>query len=113
MRIRFYNEGGRWYADLPKYIQEGGDKEDLLMVAGADTWLDILSECGSEITLEISTEHFDGFDSKLLYVGDIHTIGASTGDYIVYPDMHKMWLCGVTVWVFGEYPQVIYYKVIS
>lgn len=109
MRIRFYNENGLWYADLPKYIEEGGSKEDLLMVSGADVWLDVLSECGNGIMLEISENAFYGFDAKLLYVGDVKTLG----DYIVYPDMHEMWLCGVTEWLFGKYPQAIYYKVIK
>lgn len=109
MKIRFYNENGLWYADLPKYIEDGGSKEDLLMVSGADTWLDVLSECGSEITLQISVNSFPEFDAKLLYVGDVKT----PGDYIVYPNMHEMWLCGVTEWVFGNYPQTIYYKVVN
>lgn len=110
MKIRFYNENGLWYADLPTYISDGvGTKEDLLMVSGADTWLDILSECGNEISLEVRDSAFPEFDAKLLYVGDVKV----PGDYIVYPNMHEMWLCGVTTWVFGYYPQAIYYKVVN
>jgi hypothetical protein len=111
MKIRFYNEDGNWYADLPKYIEEGGTKEDLQMVLGADTWLDILSEYKNEITLEISTEIIEGFESKLLYVGDVNSF--NTGTYLVFPDNHFMWLCDVTKWLFLEYPQVIYYKIVN
>jgi hypothetical protein len=112
MVIRFYKEDYKWYADLPKYIEEeGGSKDDLEMVAGADTWLDILSEDGNEIHLKILTEPFPNFEAKLLYVGD-HAINGE-GTYVVYPDNHQLWLCGVAVWLFKEYPQAIYYKVIS
>lgn len=109
-KIRFYNEDNKWYADLPNYIEEGGCKEDLQMVMGADIWLDVLSECGNEITIQISNKHFEGFESKLLYIGDLNHM--KEGDYLEFPDNHHMWLCGVTIWLFGEYPQSIYYKII-
>ena len=41
---RFYKEEhGGWYIDLPAYLEQGGAKGDLAMVAGADTMLDIMA----------------------------------------------------------------------
>ena len=111
MEIRFYKEDERWYADLPVYISDGvGTKDDLEMVSGADTWLSVLSEGGDEITLKISLDPFEDIESKLLYIGD-HPQNIE-GEYLVYPDMHYMWLCKVTVWLFDVYPQAIYYKIV-
>lgn len=110
LKIRFYREEEKWYADIPEYIEQGGSKEDLEMVSGADVWLSFLSEGGDEITLDISINPFEGFEAKLLYVGD--SSQNMEGEYLVYPDMHYMWLCSVTVWLFGEYPQSIYYKTV-
>jgi hypothetical protein len=56
-RIRFIKEVGLWYADLPKFLEHGlGTKNNLLMVDGADTFLDLLCEGGKEVTLDINEE---------------------------------------------------------
>ncbi|MFM2395294.1 MAG: hypothetical protein RLZZ546_3277, partial [Bacteroidota bacterium] len=40
----FYKENGKWYISLPEFINIGlGNKNNLLMVDGSDTFLDILS----------------------------------------------------------------------
>lgn len=40
----FYkDEYGGWYMDLPEYLEQGGSKGDLAMVAGADTMLDSIA----------------------------------------------------------------------
>ena len=63
---RFYKENGMWYIDLPEYLEAGlGTKNNLLMVAGADTLLDILSNNGTEITIEFGDERFDGCNVQL------------------------------------------------
>lgn len=50
---RFYKEpSGCWYIDLPEYIDGGyGTKANLLMVAGADTFLDVLARGKREVTV--------------------------------------------------------------
>ena len=56
MIFKFYKEDTKWYVDLPKFIEEGGDKADLEMIAGADDMLDMLSSNGDRIELSISLE---------------------------------------------------------
>lgn len=120
-KLRFYKEiGGDWFVDLPKYLNEGiGDKFDLQMVCGADTWLDILSQGEDQVYLNISDNEIEGFEF-LEMNQETFVHGLSVGaDYECksYQNIdynHKLWLCPVTLYVFGEeYPKIIYYKVLS
>ena len=55
MRLDFYKtEDDRWFIDLPEYIEQGGDHEDLEMVRGADQLLDILSNGSNAAQVEVS-----------------------------------------------------------
>ncbi len=113
MVIRFYrDENKRWYADLPEYIAQGGTVEECEMVSGADDWLDFLSNRGDNITLELSDK--DCLSEKIvMYESD--EFGAT---YVAYTykeeDINQiLWLCPVTVFVFGKYPENIYYHVLK
>lgn len=49
----FVKDRSKWYVELPEY---DGSRDDLRMVAGADTWLDLLSKNGNRVSLKISVE---------------------------------------------------------
>lgn len=49
----FVKDSGRWYVELPEY---DGSREGLRLVAGADTWLDLLSKNGNRISMKINVE---------------------------------------------------------
>jgi hypothetical protein len=110
----FYKEEhGGWYIDLPEFIEQGGSKGDLAMVAGADTMLDIIANGQKRVTITMDTKPFEGADAlKLLRICDPSMGG---GDYrmksfegrLVH---HDLWLCGVTEFVFGQIPECIYVK---
>lgn len=110
--IRFYNRDGRWFADLPEYIEAGGTEDDCEMVAGADEWLEFLSKGKDNITLTISTHQ--QFSEKLnLYSKD--EVG---GTYIAHEYKEEsvnqvVWLCNVTLFVLGCFPDIIYYTKID
>ena len=110
--IKFFKQQGFWYAYLPEFIESGGTLADCEMVAGADSWLDFLSNKGKEITLTLSTE--EPLQEKLnLYEKTDNLEDGAT--YIAHSykeeDINQiMWLCPVTLFVFGEYPDVIYYN---
>lgn len=108
-KYRFYNRDGRWYIDIPQWYESGGDEEALEMVAGADTWLDFLSEEKNEIFLKISNKEKL---KNILSLIDEDEFGAT---YITYnpndkANPHQLWLCPVTKWLFNEYPNIIYYE---
>jgi hypothetical protein len=127
---RFYKERDIWYIDLPEFLQEGlGSKSNLMMVDGADTLLDILSNNGTEVTLEFTDKAFVGWTTYLRMVKHgmdkdyLDKIGhAPVNDGAYYEALvinekktnHMVWLCPVTEYVFlSEYPEDIYVKVIG
>ena len=43
--LSFIKDEGIWYADLPEFLEAGmGSKANLMMVDGADTFLDLLAQ---------------------------------------------------------------------
>jgi hypothetical protein len=55
--LSFYKEAGIWYADLPAFLEANlGTKANLMMVEGADTFLDLVSNNQGIATLKLSTE---------------------------------------------------------
>ena len=128
-RIRFVKEVGLWYADLPDFLEQGfGTKNNLLMVDGSDTFLDLLSNRGKEITLDISLEEFDGYQAKLNKIklgknqGLLDKVGHEPVEYGAYYEVselnfkeffHRLWLCPVTEYVFGSYPEEMYVMLVD
>lgn len=108
MKLRFYRKETRWYADVPGYIEAGGTEEECEMVAGADTWLDYISNYGDELWLELSTDPLRNFITKV----DEDEYGATylAHEYNEESFNHQLWICPVTLFVFGSYPDVIYYQ---
>lgn len=122
--LGFVKDGGLWYADLPEFLEAGlGDRNNLLMVAGSDTFLDMLSRNGSRIRLRISDRPFPGhaismdIESIGLDRDLLEAVGHNPVDYGAYyqvttldgkPFSHRLWLCPVTEYVFGRYPERIY-----
>jgi hypothetical protein len=128
-RIRFIKEIGLWYADLPEFLEQGlGTKNNLLMVDGSDTFLDLLSSDGDRITLDISLVEFEGYQAKMkkVVMGKnqelLDAVGHEPVEYGAYYEVseldgksfsHRLWLCPVTEYVFGEYPRGMWVKVVD
>ena len=123
-------EDGNWYADLPEYLEKGiGNKNDLLMIDGADTFLDFISDGGIRAELLISTEEFGGYDTVIQKesIGKndslIQQAGHGVVEYGAYYTVdtykgaaytHRLWLCPVTEYVFGGYyPEKVYIKLLD
>lgn len=110
---RFYKEGNNWYVDLPTWP---GAKSDLLMIGGADTMLDIMSNNGTEVFTIISEKNFEGADTLVF-----NKLAADVGEGAYYTlekfreTTHNLsvFLCDVTLFVFGKFPETIYIKKIS
>ena len=114
-RYRFIKEGGNWYIDLPEYLEQGGTKGDLQMVEGADTMLDIISGSKEEVTLLLERKKFEGADRLELVERCDPYIGG--GYYLLHSFQgkeynHRMWLCGVTEFVFGDLPKEIFLRMV-
>lgn len=107
--FRFYKTTAkRWYIDLPEWE---GSIDELEMIQGADTMLDMVSNNTVECHLTISEEPFDGADEIRLVTDLSDSVGGA--DYFMerYQDNivnQNMWLCLVTVYVFNALPPLIY-----
>ena len=126
----FYKETGMWYISLPEFINMGlGNKNNLLMVDGSDTFLDILSGYepnttpdGTKISLVLCDKEFLGFTHRLTKIDNglnqdlLNKVGHAPVDYGAYYMVeeipgHKLWLCPVTEYVFdGVYPEKIFLR---
>ena len=126
MEKRFYKKDHLWYVDLPDYIDAGlGTYNNLLMVDGADQWLDIISNHGTELWLKIQTTLFEGAQYTLVSeelgidMGLLTRVGhapVTYGMYYTVPELqnHRLWLCPVTEYVFdGIYPERIWVGVVE
>lgn len=123
---RFYKDHEGWFIDLPEFIEAGlGTKGNLAMVLGADTFLDKLSNNGTEVVLQISEyvdaiSKYDGVFERIAFsspIDELEKVGhpIQTGaDYVETVLKHQIWLCPVTSYVFdGVYPDYIFYKKIK
>ncbi len=113
-KFKFYKEpSGEWYIDLPEWE---GAKADLQMVCGADAMLELLAEGRDVVNAYISEDPFEGADELCLIW--FNTIIGSGADYrlkkIKGIEVDKViWLCDVTKYVFGKFPEKIYISAIT
>ena len=96
---------GRWFVDLPEWE---GTKDELEMVMGADTMLDVISCMDNDVWITLSTEPFENFTYKLTFKEEIYD-GATYGLEGNYMEF-DVWLCSVTKFVFGEFPDEIFLR---
>lgn len=107
----FYkSEKKKWYIDLPDYIEAGGNVEELEMVEGADIFLDIISNYGSKVIALINTKEV-WLENEL---NKSALQDCSSGCYyeVKTPKM-DIWLCDVTKYIFGNFPDKIYFQIIQ
>ncbi|AFF28053.1 gp55 [Sphingomonas phage PAU] len=101
----------RWYAVLPEWE---GEREELEMVQGADIMLDILSmnfnDNHDRIQLVLSTELPTGKYDRFLTLNSIPDNSSCGMNYMCIGVELKfpVWLCDVTTFVFGKFPETIY-----
>jgi hypothetical protein len=108
-KLRFYKESdNRWYIDLAEWT---GSKTDLEMVAGADTMLEYIADGESQVLIMLSEQKFKNCD-KLEFLrlateienGAFYKLEKYRGIRIGL----EIWLCDVTKFVFGNFPQILY-----
>lgn len=105
MKHTFNKEEGKWYIDLPDWT---GTKAELQMVGGADTLLDHLSNNGTTVTVELSTDKEcpKGFETLK------RIVRTPPNGCLYHLGIKPVWLCDVTKFVFnGEFPKRIHFNV--
>lgn len=111
---RFYKNDLGWFIDLPEWE---GDISELQMVSGADTFLDIISSdfCPKnkcEIKIILSIDLFDNCNVLNFEYEDSEVGGAwyKLNQYMGFDINMRMWLCDITKYIFGNFPDKIYFK---
>ena len=102
MLLKFAKENKKWYIDLPKWT---GKKSALRMVSGADTLLDYIANGDSFVYLYASFEEFKSSDSIIL----INKCWFNGANYENKKHGLKIWLCDVTKFVMGRFPDKIFF----
>lgn len=109
IKLRFVKLGTKWFVDLPLYE---GDVNDMQMVFGADTMLELYSGGRREYEIGLRTDESDciseanaGESAELIKLRE----DADGATYFVKSRLYRdeLWLCPVTKYVFGEYPDTI------
>jgi len=99
---------GIWYIDLPDYP---GPKGNLAMVAGADDMLDYLAKGKNRVVVEMSEQPFAGALEL-----DRTQLGEPGGGAYYKPVNHaiqSVWLCDVTLFALGKFPDKIYFRAVK
>ena len=99
---------GTWYIDLPEYP---GPKGDLAMVAWADDMLDFLARGKNRVVVEMSEQSFPGALALVRI-----KLGEPGGGAYYQPINHSIqsvWLCDVTLFALGKFPEQIYFRVVE
>ena len=108
-KIKFVKLANAWFVLLPDYK---GKVEDLEMVMGADTLLEIVSMGSPMITFNVSDDapkewNENDYEAKLV---DADQYG-STYRITSYNISMNIWLCNVTKLVLGEFPKIFYFSI--
>jgi hypothetical protein len=108
IKFTFYKEPhGTWYIDLPDYP---GPKGNLAMVAGADDMLDYLAKGKNRVVVEMSEHPFKGALAL-----ERTKVGEPGGGAYYKPVKHaiqSVWLCDVTLFALGKFPEKIYFRAV-
>lgn len=96
-------EDNKWYVVLPEWE---GSKEDLEMVCGADTLLDIVSQSENLAYLTISEIEEENIKFKLEFDKE-EADGAWYNLSSEYYNF-ELWLCKVLKYVYGYNPKILY-----
>ena len=106
--VRFFKQNRKWYADIPNHTLEENE-----MVCGADELLDyICFHILKEITLEITTEQISNFLVHLIKKEQDEfgcTYKVDGNPFMQLSD--EIWICNVTLDVFGEFPEHLYINI--
>lgn len=113
---RFYKDEFGWFIDLPEWK---GEKWELQMVSGADAFLDILSQGQDEIFIILSREPYNNSNIlKFRELGRLEGFEMGEGAWYSMEEYQgidynlAMWLCDVTKFIFGDFPEIIYFSVL-
>lgn len=115
---KFIKEDNNWYVTLFE-TDTNLTKEMCQMVSGADTFLDLLAQGNNFVELYISLSPYKLSDNfQTLNLVNICEDPETGANYILkkYNGIEynlNIWLCDVTKYIFGYYPENIYFEMVN
>lgn len=105
--ISFVKLAGKWFAHFPDYPKS---PDDLEMVMGADVMCEMVDVNNTGfITIHVSDEPFEDLITTREYVLDFVDTTGDEGAYYKLRNFDlEVWLCNVTKYALGYFPQNIY-----
>lgn len=98
-------QNSRWYIEIPNYT---GPQEDLEMVCGADSLLDILAQEENSVHISVFTYPISN-PKFILCFSEEESDGAWY--HVVGMQSHlKIWLCKVIKYLYPGFPLILYCK---
>lgn len=112
---RFYKNEIGWFIDLKWFPF---NKSYLAMIGGAEEFLDILSKKDSEIYLKVSSKKFNKISTSISenVINRSFLFKLKYGTFyqkLIKNKLQQIYLCPVTILIFGWYPKKIYYEIIQ
>jgi len=100
-----------WYVDFPNWPF---DHHNLLMVGGADKLCAFLSKDGSKALVSVEPAKAEKSDAKDCFVLERKEHSLTGGATYKVSNLEgfdrDIWLCPVTLFVLGQYPEYMYVK---
>lgn len=114
-KYRFYKDELGWFIDLKWFPFNRGF---LAMIAGADILLDKLSNNQKEVILKITSirPKENNYEDCIIRQQKLGLLNGAVYKTVInkLPNSgvgkNKLWLCAVTLLIFGRYPRKIYFK---
>lgn len=107
--ISFNKESdNKWYCDIPNWP---GTHHQTMMVAGSDKLLDCFNDGSNRVTLDVYTVNKAPEDYIKLSKTYSTLTGGADYDVLDHPELPPhLWICPVTLFVLGQYPDNLYIK---
>ena len=111
LNVSFKKVYGNWYCDIKGWPEKFFPNS--LMVADASRLIQYMSDDKDYVTFDVvpskKERQEEGFIKLLLYKSSL-TGGGYYSTQIGDVKLNHVWLCPVTLFVLGRYPQYIYFK---
>ena len=107
LNLSFKKVYGDWYCDIKGWPEKFFPNS--LMVADASRLIQLMSNGDEYVTFDVVPSKEEGFIRLSLYKSSV-TGGGYYSTQIGDVKLNHVWLCPVTLFVLGRYPQYIYFR---
>lgn len=109
----FIKDQDHWFLSAPEHAHERDHSAVSVLSDGVHRLLDFVARGRNKVTLTMDTEPFEGAD--LLELTELGSADKGGGYYRLFSRMGKqiiqaLWLCDITLHVFGDIPERIYIR---